>query len=315
MASSGRKTASGSSGRIRETDLFEPIRGYLENQGFEVNAEVVHCDVTATKGDELLVVELKTSATMQLLVQATERQKITDSVYVAIPAGVHKRKHFLGVQRVLKRLELGLIVVDLTSDPPAVKKHFDPLPHKKRKVSRKKRAVIREISRRSANYNVGGSSQSKLVTAYRENAILVAACLEETGATSPKELRKRGTGWKTQSILSDNHYGWFQRIDRGVYELTSRGRNEVREYPELYAQSRDILTERAASPSSAGPATAQPRSRAKNRPGVTPKPGPPSVAKPVAKSVAKSGPKSDPKPGPKSGPNSDRSRVRSRNGK
>ena len=66
---------------MQETELFEPIKAYFESHGYSINAEVKDCDITAIRDDELIVVELKTSANMSLLIQATERQKITDNVY------------------------------------------------------------------------------------------------------------------------------------------------------------------------------------------------------------------------------------------
>jgi len=70
---------------MKESDLFKPIKKYLETSGYKVRAEVKNCDITATKDDELIIIELKLSVNIQLLIQATDRQRITDSVYVAIP--------------------------------------------------------------------------------------------------------------------------------------------------------------------------------------------------------------------------------------
>ena len=70
---------------IRETDLYEPIRAYLEENGYEVHAEVAGCDVTAVKDGDLIVVELKRAVSLKLLTQAVDRQRAADSVYVAVP--------------------------------------------------------------------------------------------------------------------------------------------------------------------------------------------------------------------------------------
>lgn len=224
---------------MQETELYEPVREYLDRHGYEVNAEVMHCDIVATRDDDLIVVELKTSANMQLLIQATDRQKITKSVYVAIPHPGRNRR-FSGIQRVLRQLELGLLVV--TSSPLGLRvtKVFDPLPSQKKQMKKNRRAIIQEISDRTANYNIGGSNRTGLVTAYREKAIFIATCLEYLGASSPKILREYGTGKSTQSILANNHYGWFQRIERGIYQITDQGKHDLLNYPELYAQSRNI---------------------------------------------------------------------------
>ena len=221
---------------MQETELFQPVKVYLEKHGYTVNAEVKNCDLVATKNEEMIIVEMKTGANMKLLVQATDRQRICDSVYVAIPHPKSKRRHYLGIQRVLKQLELGLLVVSETPLGSHVIKMFDPLPYTRQKKSHRKRSLITEIAERGIDYNVGGSTRTKLMTAYRKTAILIATCLDQNGPLSPKELRELGTGAKTQPILSSNHYGWFQRIDRGVYNVTDQGRTDIRNFPEVHNQ-------------------------------------------------------------------------------
>lgn len=213
---------------MRETDLDPPVRAYLEKQGYRVHSEVHGCDLTATRGDELVVVELKRSPSMTLLVQATQRQLLTDSVYVGVPEPKPSRQ-WQGIQRVLRRLELGLIVVRGTR---AIKV-FDPGPYQRRKAPKRRRAVIREIELRTSDHNVGGSTGVALVTAYREEAVQIAALLAEHGPMTPKALRASGTSARTGKILYDNHYGWFRRVDRGIYELTEVGSVSLESYRHL----------------------------------------------------------------------------------
>ena len=95
-----------------ETDLSAPVKSYLEGHGYQVNCEVKNCDIVATKDGDVIVVELKTSINLTLIVQATNRQTFSDSVYVAVPAPNKKSRHWRGVITVLKRLELGLLLVE-----------------------------------------------------------------------------------------------------------------------------------------------------------------------------------------------------------
>ena len=95
---------------MAETDLFEPIKLYLESHGYKVDAEVRNCDVVATKDEDLIIIELKTSINMKLLIQATQRQAISNSVYVAIPEPKNKLR-FKDTKYLLKRLELGLLII------------------------------------------------------------------------------------------------------------------------------------------------------------------------------------------------------------
>jgi hypothetical protein len=53
------------------------------------------------------------------------------------------------------------------------------------------------------------------------------------GSLSPKKLIQLGSGKNTSSILTKNYYGWFERIKRGTYVITEKGKEELKEYPEL----------------------------------------------------------------------------------
>ncbi|MCX7017142.1 MAG: DUF2161 domain-containing phosphodiesterase [Candidatus Sumerlaeota bacterium] len=150
------------------------------------------------------------------------------------PAIDGRGRHWRGVQRLIRQLELGLILVEFEKgSAPRVRVVFHPLPYRRRKRSQARRAVIQEIAARSGDYNRAGSHGAKLMTAYRENAFLIACCLDRFGPLEPRQLRAMGAGAKTLSILYDNVYGWFERVDRGVYELSAQGRAEVRALSEL----------------------------------------------------------------------------------
>jgi hypothetical protein len=219
--------------KITETELSLPVCRYLQEQGYTVRSEVHDCDITATKGDDLIIVELKRNFSTALLVQATKRQRITDSVYVALPRPTRPKARS-DLRHLLRRLELGLILVSLNGRrAPRVEVVFHPVPFQRQKRKRARRAVLREMSQRSEDFNTAGSCQRKLVTAYRENAIQIACYLDVLGPMSPKQLRALGTGPKTLSILYSDFYGWFERIDRAVYALTARGGEELQSYSEL----------------------------------------------------------------------------------
>ena len=220
-----------------ETELSAPVKTYLESHGYQVNCEVKDCDIVATRGDDLIIVELKTSVNLTLLVQATKRQSISDSVYVAVPAPTKRNRQWRGTLTVLKRLEIGLLLVEEGAMGMVVSKQFDPIPYQRKKNTRSRRALLTEVADRSGDYNVGGSTKTTLMTAYRENAILIACCLSKLGPSSPKSLRNLGTGDKTTSILSANHYGWFQRVEKGVYELTDQGDFASRSFKQIYKQA------------------------------------------------------------------------------
>jgi hypothetical protein len=220
---------------IVETDLYPPLRDYLVANGYTVRGEVRDCDIAALKGDDLVIIELKRSVGLPVLMQATQRQRAAESVYIAVPRppGGIASPRWRKIQHLLRRLELGLILIalDARGRParrgahPAVEVVFHPLPAVRRKIRRAGQAVLQEIDRRSGDYNLGGSTRRRIVTAYRENAIHIACCLERFGVLSPKQLRALGTGAKTLSILSSNFYGWFARVGPGRYALAPPARD------------------------------------------------------------------------------------------
>jgi hypothetical protein len=219
--------------KLTETDLYPPIAKHLTELGYTVRGEVMNCDVTAVRGEELVIIEMKRSLTLSLLVQATKRQRITDAVYVAVPRARDARA-WVGLRRLLRQLELGLIFVTFRGRAkPQVEVVFHPVPYQRQKRRRARLAVLREVEGRSADLNCGGTCRRKIMTAYRENAIRIASHLDTRGPLSPKELRALGTGPKTHSILYSNFYGWFERVDRGVYALNASGRAQLAEHPAL----------------------------------------------------------------------------------
>jgi hypothetical protein len=226
---------------LRETDLYPPVRDFLLAQGFTVRGEVAHCDLAAVRGEELILIELKRSLTLTLLAQAARRQRVCPSVYVAVPRPPDLRRwkrQQKDVLHLLRRLELGLLLVSAAH----VDIVFHPLPAERRVQGAGRRAVLREVAARSVDGNLGGSTRRKLLTAYREQALLVA-CALESGPATPKALRARGTGPKTLAILYRNVYGWFTRVDRGLYALTPAGQAALAEFPAPVASCRTRLAE------------------------------------------------------------------------
>ena len=93
---------------MKETELDEPVRKWLEKQGYSISCEVKNCDIVARKDDELIIVELKTRFSLDLVYQAVNRKNLTDSVYVAVPVLVGKKtiSKYKDVKKLLARLEV-----------------------------------------------------------------------------------------------------------------------------------------------------------------------------------------------------------------
>lgn len=80
---------------LRETDLFEPVKQWLEKRGWEVYSEVEayagRADIVAKQHPVYGVVEMKTSLTHELVDQALRWLNYAHYVWIAIPA---RKKHF-----------------------------------------------------------------------------------------------------------------------------------------------------------------------------------------------------------------------------
>lgn len=221
---------------MKEQELYEPVKNFLENRGYKVNAEVHECDITAQKDDELVVIELKTSFSLKLVYQAIDRQKFSDSVYVAIPLapGRSYPPNFKQMVQLLKRLKVGLIFVHFLKAQTRVEIVLHPQAHVRKNNLSKRKAIIREGSLRISDTNVGGStSNTRKITLYRQRAIEIAVALKQLGSASPAQLVKLGCYPQTQQILNKNYYGWFVKESRGIYSLNKEGKKALKLYPEI----------------------------------------------------------------------------------
>lgn len=212
----------------RETDLYPPIKAFLEDQGYVVKAEVGAADVVAVRGAEPpVVVELKLGFSLALFHQCLARLKAVDEVYLAVARQPGKRfgralKDNIALAR---RLGLGLITVRLKDG--LVEVHCDPGPYAPRKSAKRERQLLREFARRQGDPNDGGQTRAGLVTAYRQDALKLAVYLFEVGASKGADVaRETGVDAATR-MMRDNHYGWFEKVETGVYGLTPAGAEAV----------------------------------------------------------------------------------------
>ncbi len=208
---------------MREADLYPPVKAYLEAQGYEVKAEIGACDVMAVRGDEPpLVVELKLTFSLSLIFQAVERQSISDTVYVAVPVSKDRgwKLRYKDITRLCKRLGLGLLAVDVTNG--VVQAHLDPQDYVPRKNHKRQNQLLKEFERRVGDPNTGGTTGTKRITAYRQDALRCLATLAQRPC-APALIKKAHGVDRAGDILRADHYGWFHKVDRGIYGLTPKG--------------------------------------------------------------------------------------------
>lgn len=217
---------------IRETDLYLPVKRLLEGQGYTVKGEVGAADVVALRGaEDPVIVELKAGFSLSLFHQAIERQAISDAVYVAVPqvTGRAAYKALVENRKLCRRLGLGLITVRLADG--FVELHCDPEPYKPRQSKPRKARLLREFARLVGDPNSGGASRRKsLVTGYRQEALRCLRLLEQAGPTKAAEVAKQTAIAHARRLMSDNHYGWFERMGAGIYALSPKGVQAISDY-------------------------------------------------------------------------------------
>jgi hypothetical protein len=236
--------------KIKETDLYEPVKKFFISLQYEVKSEVKNCDVVATKDDILVIVELKKTFNLSLLYQVLERQKITDYVYVCVPRPKNcSTRKYKSMINICNKLGVGVIFVSLDSKLKTVEVIISPLSYKEiRYNNNKKKLILKEMKSRNFDANLGGSSKIKLNTAFREKNIQIACIIKSVGPISSKLLIKNYDCEKnTHSILYNNIYGWYRRVSVGIYDLTPIGilalqDEQFKEVIDFYSQKYPLVT-------------------------------------------------------------------------
>lgn len=210
---------------MRESDLYEPVKSYLEAQGYEVKAEIGDCDILACRGDEPpVVVELKLTFSLALVMQGTARQTLFDQVYLAVPVSSDRgwKLRYRDIIRLCRRLGLGLLAVR-TGAVPQVTAHLDPGPYAPRRNIRKASRLLKEFEHRVGDPNTGGMTRTKRMTVYRQDALRCALHLDAAGPTKAALVAAATGVSRAAALMRTDHYGWFERVERGIYRLTPKG--------------------------------------------------------------------------------------------
>jgi hypothetical protein len=182
----------------------------------------------------MLVIELKLSLNLTVLLQAVDRLKITNTVYIGVPKGLAiLKKQRKKIVKLMRMLGLGLIVIDPQARIGNIDILCDPGEYQPRQISKQTRRLLGEFQQRVGDPNPGGSSTRKgLITAYRQKALAIAQYLEQHGETKAAVIAKALTEPKTRIILYNNVYGWFERLGQGIYVLSPRGKTELPDWLE-----------------------------------------------------------------------------------
>jgi len=206
---------------ITETSLYRPVKAHLEALGFEVKGEIHGCDIVGLRPGAppvVVIAELKLSFTLELVLQAVDRLRVADEVWLAVLGTRRGRDQDPRVQRLCRFLGLGLLTVDVALGTVAVL--AEPAPYTPRANLPQRRRVVKEHGARRGDPALGGSTRQPVMTAYRQRAVACAVALQ-AGPLRPRDLRALAPD--AGGILLRNVYGWFERVKPGVYRLGPAG--------------------------------------------------------------------------------------------
>lgn len=211
---------------MAETDLYLPLKAFLESAGYCVKGEIIDCDLVGVKdGDPpvVIVCEMKLTFNLELVMQGVKRAAFCDEVWLAARASrtARGREHDARFRNLCRRLGFGVMSVSDAGEVAVIVAPFAAAP---RKDAKRRSRLLDEHRRRVGDPQKGGGRGKPVMTAYRQDCILCATALL-AGPQSPKQLK--GLVSRAPAILRRNVYGWFVRESRGIYGLTELGRNAV----------------------------------------------------------------------------------------
>ena len=195
-----------------------------------MKGEIVGADVVALREGEpplLVIAELKLGLNFELVLQAVERMRCADEVWLAVPATQRGRDRDRRAHQLCRLLGLGLLAVTVRTGKVEVL--ADPGPYEPRRNVPRRRMMLREFHRRRGDPMEGGHARGARMTAYRQQALGLAALLAE-GPRRPRDLKAMVP--EAGVMLLRNVYGWFERTRKGVYALSEAGRDALRAWPE-----------------------------------------------------------------------------------
>jgi hypothetical protein len=213
-----------------ETALYLPVKRFLEERGFTVKGEIGGCDLVALSGDDppiVVVGELKLSFNLELILQAVDRAGACDEVWLAakFSARGKGREGDARYRNLCRRLGFGMLAVTSSG---AVEVIVAPTAVPRRDPKRRSR-LIAEHRKRLGDPALGGSTRAPIMTAYRQQALACASAL----SCGPRKVREVKIAIPdAPKILLHNVYGWFDRVERGVYALTDSGRAALKRWPQ-----------------------------------------------------------------------------------
>ena len=213
---------------MQETALYAPVKSFLEGLGLACKGEIGGCDLVALSGVEPPVVvigELKTTFNLELVLQAVDRARAGDEIWLAAKLSAKGRHADRRFRDLCRRLGFGMLGV---RDDGGVELLLSPVAPPPRRAPKRRSRLVEEHRRRKGDPHLGGSVRAPIMPAYRQRALICALALA-AGPKRPRDLRPSVPD--AGAILLNNVYGWFVAVSRGVYELTEAGRAALVRWP------------------------------------------------------------------------------------
>ncbi|MCX8224928.1 MAG: DUF2161 family putative PD-(D/E)XK-type phosphodiesterase, partial [Sulfitobacter sp.] len=61
----------------------------------------------------------------------------------------------------------------------------------------------------------------------RQDALKLAMYLYEVGASKGADVARETDVKRATVMMRDNHYGWFEKVEKGIYGITPEGAEAV----------------------------------------------------------------------------------------
>jgi hypothetical protein len=213
-----------------ETSLYLPVKRFLEKLGFTVKGEICGCDVVAVRDGAppvVVITELKLSFNLELVLQGVDRAAASDEVWLAVQSSTRGRENDPRARKLCRLLGFGLLGVTRRGRVDIL---VEPQPWRPRRDPRRRSELVEEHRRRVGDPVAGGGRGQPIMTAYRQQALACAAALT-AGPRRVRDLKEAVPD--APKILLHNVYGWFMRVERGVYALAEPGKAALLRWPEV----------------------------------------------------------------------------------
>ena len=205
-----------------ETSLYLPVKKFLEASGYVIKGEIGGCDLVGVRDGEpelVVICELKLTFNLEVILQAVDRATVCDEVWIAgrVSAKGRGRESDKRYRDLCRRLGIGMLGVSDAGDVSIIVSSVSPMP---RTNPKRRTRLLKEHRKREGDPALGGSAKVPIMTAYRQQALAIAEVLAAAPA-SPRDLKAAAPD--AAKILQSNVYGWFERVERGIYALTVPG--------------------------------------------------------------------------------------------